>query len=404
MENKPDYFDCAINPYALGEAVAGESVKWNTSDNPQKKLSEILNVTEKELFAADSPFITPSMQIQKDGSVKYLDRAATKKRIQKFVAENTQKRIVSKPPIKGLRLQSVGKRIQEVMLADNNAKEDFESDTPWMPAKYVWADTGNFFEDVPEVTDPRQGSLGDCYFIAALASVAWSRPYAIVNAAKPSSSGDKDSPLHTVTFYKNGKSEEVEVSERIPLYLTTDNVVYAYSADAEEIWPAVIEKAYAKWKTGTGTDFPNYEKIAGGSPADACAELIGGKATYKWHTDVSEKQLIDFIKSNCESYYAVNPMVASTHSQVPKDCDYIKASLAACHAYSILGYEKYKNEYYVILRNPWGYHHGTLDTRDGKWNVYRKSVPERIWLNQNGIFSMKLATFKKYFRRTGVAK
>ncbi len=404
MSNEKEYFDYAMNPYAIGEKVAGKSIKWDTLDNPGKTLSEILNVKEEELFSDNSLFITPNIQIQKNGSIKHLNPKETRMRVQKYVAQNTKERIVSKPPIKGLRLSSVGKRIPEIMFVGNETQEDFQANVPWTPDNVIWADVGDYFEDVAEITDPKQGALADCYLIAALTSVAWSRPYVIVNATRPSSSDNEENPIHKITFYRNGKPEEVEVSERIPLDEETDAILFASSKDPGEIWPAVIEKAYAKWKTGSNTDYPNYEKIAGGSAADACAELIGGKASYKLHSSISENELIKFIKSNCVSYRAVNPMVASSHTIIPKDCDYKKASLAPWHAYSILGYEKYKDEYYVILRNPWGCHHGTLDTRDGDWNVYNNSFFAKIALNQNGIFSMKLSTFKKYFRRTGVAK
>lgn len=404
MEKEQDYFDYAINPYALGEKVAGKSIKWDTLEDPEKTLAEILNVSEEELFSNASPYITPSIEIQKNGSVKHLSRKESKARIQQYVTKNTQKRIVSKPPIKGLRLASVGKRIPEIMFVGSELSNDSQTDVPWTPENVIWADVGDYFEDVAEITDPKQGALGDCYFIAALSSVAWARPYVIVNSTRPSSSDNEENPIHKITFYKDRMPEEVEVTERIPLSEESDDILFASSNDLGEIWPAVMEKAYAKWKTGTTTDYPNFERIAGGSPADACAELIGGRATYKYHSSVSENELIKFIKSNCISYHTVNPMVASTQVVYPADWNHNKASLVPCHAYSILGYEKYKNEYYVILRNPWGCHHGTLDTRDGDWNVYNNSFFAKVTLNQNGIFSMKLSTFKKYFRRTGVAK
>lgn len=403
MANEQNDFSYAINPYALGEGVAGESIEWDTLNHPQKTLSEILNVRESELFANNSPFITPNIQIQNNGSVKVLDRGATRVRIQKFVTQNMQRRIVSKPPVKGLRLASVGKRIPEIMLAGSEGKEA-SANVPWKPDNYIWADVGDYFDDVVKVTDPIQGSLGDCYFIAALASVAWTKPHLIVNATRPSASDNEGSPFHSISFYNDKKQETVEVSERIPLYETTDRIIYASSVNQGEIWPAVMEKAYVKWKTGNNTDYPNYPLIAGGYSTGACAELIGGTATKKIHTSVSDNALMEFIKSNCDSYCTVNPMTAATYSAPPSNCDYPKAGIVNSHAYSLLGYEKYNNEYYIILRNPWGRHHGTLDTREGAWDAYNNSAFIKVQLNQNGIFSMKFSTYKKYFRYTGVAK
>lgn len=403
MAKEENYFSYAINPYALGEGIAGESIEWDTLDNPQKTLSEILNVRESELFADNSLFITPNVEIQKSGKVENLNKVDLIWRVQDFLTANMRKRIGAKPPVKGLRLSSVGKRIPEIMFASNETMTH-AANVPWKPEHYIWADVGDYFDDVVKVTDPKQGALGDCYFIAALASVAWTKPYVIVNATRPSASDNEGSPFHRIVFYENKKQEAVEVSERIPLYETTDSIIYASSANPGEIWPAVMEKAYVKWRTGNTTDYPNYPFIAGGLPVVACAELTGGTATSKQHTSTSDNVLIQFIKSNCDSYCTVNPMVAATYSASPAGCDYAKAGIVYSHAYSVLGYEKYKNEYYIILRNPWGYHHGTLDTREGVWEVYNNSSFVKVLLNQNGIFSMKLSTFRRYFRYTGVAK
>lgn len=59
MANEQNFFSYAINPYAVGEGVAGESIDWNSMNHPQKTLSEILNVRESDLFADNSPFILP---------------------------------------------------------------------------------------------------------------------------------------------------------------------------------------------------------------------------------------------------------------------------------------------------------------------------------------------------------
>ncbi len=403
MENEQNYFSYAINPYAVGEGVAGESIEWDSLDHPQRVLSEILNVREEELFKASSPYIIPNLQVQGNGSVKFLDKNATRDRILKFVAQDMQKRIVSKPPVKGLRLASVKKRIPEIMLVDSGSKETAVDD-PWKPAHYIWADVGDYFDDVVKVTDPKQGALGDCYFIAALASVAWTKPYLIVNATKPSASDNEGSPFHKVSFYRSRKQESVEVSERIPLYETTDSLIYASSANQGEIWPAVMEKAYVKWRTGNKTDYPHYPLIAGGYAAGACAELTGGVDSFKLHSGISTNTLMQFIKSNCDSYCTINPMVAGTYHKNPAGGNYQRAGIVASHAYSVLGYEKYRNDYYIILRNPWGSHHGTLDTRAGEWEAYNDSAFVKVPLNRNGIFSLKLDTYKKYFSYTGVAK
>jgi hypothetical protein len=48
-----------------------------------------------------------------------------------------------------------------------------------------WRDPGHFFTDATQPLDVIQGSAGDCYFVAALASVAWSHPFAVAQRTRP---------------------------------------------------------------------------------------------------------------------------------------------------------------------------------------------------------------------------
>jgi hypothetical protein len=278
------------------------------------------------------------------------------------------------------------------------------SGTPWNPADKEWFDKGDYFEDVAEVNDPIQGALGDCYFIAALSSVAWARPYAIVNMTRPSGWGQDETPIHQINFYKNGTGspQAVEVSEKVPVIKTSRAWAYARSLDSTEIWPAVMEKAYAKWRTANTTDFPNYPAISGGDPVMACAQLIRGNRTYKGNSGTSADDLWNFVRGHSLSRRTINPMVAWTYSSQPAGTNYGSARVVANHAYSILGWDYFDNQKYIVLRNPWGTHHATLDTRTGTWSAYQKSYWAPIPLNTNGVFSMKAATFKKYFAGTGV--
>ena len=53
--------------------------------------------------------------------------------------------------------------------------------SPSIFADALWEDKGSFFREGTEATDPLQRGLADCYFIAALTSVAWARPYIIAH-------------------------------------------------------------------------------------------------------------------------------------------------------------------------------------------------------------------------------
>jgi len=393
-----------INPYALGEMIAEKNINWNTIPEPQKMLSDILNVNEDEIFDIKNPILNPNIQVKADGSVEVLNEDIARTRLNRFLGDRTTEDTV-RTLTGGVRVMAeIEAKLPEMFFS--SAMNVSDASSPWTPADKEWFDKGDYFEDVAEVNDPIQGALGDCYFIAALSSVAWARPYVIVNMIRPSGWGDESHPIHRTDFYLNGtgSAQTVEVSEKVPVAKTSRSWVYARSLDSTEIWPAVMEKAYAKWRTNNTTDFPNYPAISGGDPVMACAQLIRGARTYKGNSATSSNAIWDFVRGNSLSRRTINPMVAWTYSSQPTGTNYGSARVVANHAYSVLGWDYYRNTKYVVLRNPWGTHHATLDTRAGKWYAHQISYWAGMPLNTNGVFSMKAETFKKYFAGIGVAK
>ncbi len=109
----------------------------------------------------------------------------------------------------------------------------------------------------PSVMDVDQGSLGDCYLIAAMGAVAASNPDIIRDMIDY----DASTGQYTVTFQelqRNGRFKPH--SEVVDNYLPTrrggrNRTAYALSdsafdADNQALWPAIIEKAYAQWQGG----------------------------------------------------------------------------------------------------------------------------------------------------------
>jgi WXG100 family type VII secretion target len=128
----------------------------------------------------------------------------------------------------------------------------------------------NRFIDGPSLTDIKQGHLGNCYLIAAIGAIADTHPEIIRNAIHPNPDG-----TYTVTFYdNNGNPVEIKVTPDFPKSKAGKN--FAQSTQDEELWVALTEKAYVKWKTG-GTEAKHYEQVAGGDAGDAMRALTGEK-------------------------------------------------------------------------------------------------------------------------------
>ena len=107
--------------------------------------------------------------------------------------------------------------------------------------------------------DVKQGAIGDCYFAAGLTSVVFAdNDNAIRDGMVREFHDEKGNLSHyVVRFYDAwGEPQDVEVDAQLvrrngkPLYMrSADSKTYS-----EEIWPGIVEKAYAKWHG-------NFEKI-----------------------------------------------------------------------------------------------------------------------------------------------
>lgn len=144
------------------------------------------------------------------------------------------------------------------------------------------------------VTDPHQGQIGDCYFVATMAAVAHTDPGLIRSRIKSNGDGTYDVTLKSWLL---GNDEVVTVSDHIYTNVINGRPTYAQGNPAggtNEIWPSVLERAYAKWRGGYDTAsnsegwrasieaamerFGPAETLNASSPADALRILTEAQA------------------------------------------------------------------------------------------------------------------------------
>ena len=97
------------------------------------------------------------------------------------------------------------------------------------------------FDGNIEPNDIQQGSLGTCYFLSALSSLA-ERPNdvrALFYNQEINSAG-----IYLVYFYLNGKRTAVIIDDHLPVD-KDDNLSFSYSKKPE-IWVSLLEKAWSK--------------------------------------------------------------------------------------------------------------------------------------------------------------
>ena len=219
--------------------------------------------------------------------------------------------------------------------------------------------------------DAMQGQVGDCYFIAALASVAKTHPELLATAVKTNRDG-----TYTVTFFEHKK----DAAKPTPVTVTVDGsfanrhgrLEYAAARETKELWPMIFEKAYASWKGG-------FDAIEAGMSATALEALTGAKPDFFPVTSESNKAEL---WKQLQQATAGNGCVVA----LSKPWDPAESGVVADHAYTLLGVEEKNGQKLVSLRNPWGEHEPGHDGKD------------------DGIFSLPLEKFMTSFATVEFAK
>jgi hypothetical protein len=380
-----------INPYALAEVIKGEAIDWEVEADPAALLESILQVPYDQLFdpANGSPLYLE--QVYEPGAA-HLTKREAEPTVETIVEQLELQAGDGTTDVDGWVKKAAQVAAEAIIRADNR-----------------WVDIGDFFKGGAELFDPVQGAVGDCYLIAALSAVAWSRPYSIEHRTRPTDSAEGFTNM--VEFNWDNNVSQIEVTDKLLMRGQTNIPKYARSSDAGEIWPGVYEKAYAKWKTNDSDDTPDIQKIAGGDPVRACSELTGLKRYY-YATSMSADDIWTKVRANSMTGSTFNPMVAWTWpsgDSAPNGVNYNNANLVANHAYSIHGWDYRDGKKYIVLRNPWGQKEATVGVAGGYWTAYDRAghYGPGFWRKVNlptndGLFAIEAATFKKYFRGFGL--
>ena len=112
--------------------------------------------------------------------------------------------------------------------------------------------------------DVLQGKINNCYFACGISLLAHYRPEAIQDAIQVLPNGQFE-----VTLYEGKyRPEPVTITVDSNLFVDEDGEpIYTHSSTGE-LWPMILEKAYAEYKGGS------YEAIGQGGKADAFERLL----------------------------------------------------------------------------------------------------------------------------------
>ncbi len=489
----------APNPYALASLVAGRRIDWDGASDATGVLEDVFDMPYTEIIgSAESPIFYGSSfhggratrtrpaappergaddTDDREDEAPDLSRAATLADILAALGDARPADV----PVRGATLTRDGVFAELGRTGDVTRRYAklfdlrvldvlFPLEPGYHPPGFSWQDTGRFYNETTEFLDPVQGQVADCYFIAAMSSVAWAQPFTIADRTRATAAGQDDF-THQVSFfgggggYGSGGWGTVEVSDRVLVASGGSTSYFAHSAEAGEIWPAVYEKAFAKWRFGTSDDFPQIPNLAWGDTVASCVSLTGGSGYYRAHSALTDAELLTLVKSHSSGGRTTTPMVCWSYGAGSAEATRAAndAGIVASHAYSVLGwmrryewmprlrleveiprlipewripgprpllgadpvagatleeiararfdlpidvFQRYELRPvdYIIVRNPWGSTPGTgASTAAGDYRARDVSWWRDVPLGVNGVFAMEVGAFRRYFAGTGGA-
>lgn len=204
---------------------------------------------------------------------------------------------------------------------------------------------------VVDYDDIAQGGLNDCYVVGGIGAVAAQNPDLIRNAVRDNGDG-----TYTVTFYEkdNGFLGIGAHYDKVEITVSGDFSDKAVQGSGDftngkgekaEIWPKIVEKAYAQYKGG-------YDAIDhGGNSAEIMSLLTGRDATQ--HNDLGDYSYED-MKRDFDNGRAIVLGTPDNFNGVDKKTAN-KNGLVDWHVYTVVGVgQDASGNRYVEVYNPHG--------------------------------------------------
>jgi hypothetical protein len=230
--------------------------------------------------------------------------------------------------------------------------------------------SGSLFKNDIQYQDIRQGNVGNCYLLAALAATALRSPETIREMFTDNGDG-----TFTVRFYNNGVADYVTVDRYIPTQLLgafpfADTASF-YNDSQNELWVLLAEKAYAQlnelgWTGQDGTN--SYQGISAGTDRSTLQQITG-RAVSPPFTTYSTDAMLKAL--NAGQLVCLDSKVSGT-----------VANIVPNHVYTVVGYDEINKK--TTLFNPFGIGNHLIDgsNRPGIIQLTDQEISENFyWMN-----------------------
>ncbi|XP_005320435.2 calpain-9 [Ictidomys tridecemlineatus] len=294
-----------------------------------------------------------------------------------------------------------GSLFEDVDFPANNTSL-FYSERPQVP--FEWKRPGEIVEK-PEFilggatrTDICQGELGDCWLLAAIASLTLNEKALARVVPQDQNFGPGYAGIFHFQFWQHSEWLDVVIDDRLPTF--RGRLVFLHSADHREFWSALLEKAYAKLNG-------SYEALKGGSTLEAMEDFTGGVA----ETFLTREAPQDFYAILGKALKRGSLLGCSmdirnaAESEAPTPFGLIKG-----HAYTITGLDQvdFRGQKIELIRvrNPWGQveWNGPWSDSSPEWQSVGLADQKRLChaALDDGEFWMAFQDFRAHFDKVEV--
>eukprot|EP00929_Paragymnodinium_shiwhaense_P030493 TRINITY_DN17277_c0_g1_i1.p1 TRINITY_DN17277_c0_g1~~TRINITY_DN17277_c0_g1_i1.p1 ORF type:complete len:1019 (-),score=229.01 TRINITY_DN17277_c0_g1_i1:269-3235(-) len=256
------------------------------------------------------------------------------------------------------------------------------------------------FRGKPSTGDVRQGIIGDCWLMSPLAALSEYRGGKFVKDCLPGQTTACREGVYLVRLCLAGRWREVLIDDFLPCVGGYDgyntHAAYARTVD-QQLWPAVIEKGYAK---ASGS----YEALSGGDISEAITVFTGWPAETvlirpkKPDFDV-EVMWSEFLAAKKAGY-----LLACTTNVDNNEMQ--RVGLEHQHAYSVMDIHQWKDTKgkkvrLLKMRNPQG--DGADRTWNGAWSKgseqWSQQLKKKVGYDDSdaGVFFIALEDFQRFY-------
>ena len=308
----------------------------------------------------------------------------------------------SKPEIQEYQMQEIPKFLREKkkVLLSQYALSQKEG-------RYSWAKLGEILDanklSVLKNTqklsqDVVQGELGDCYFLSVLAAFG-EEPNIINKLVDPKEKGNNGS--FTANVIIHGEPVKIIVDDSFPVANESKLAFAGINEASGNIWPIVLEKAWAKCNR-------SYEDIIPGNSADAFEFLSPAPYNTYYHNAETRPTLFETITQANKKGYIVLADITETAST---NLDTLsKLGLITNHAYTVISSAVLKKSNgaeikLLKMKNMWGTNEWVGDWSDNssKWTQeFKKEVG--LEQKQDGIFWISYEDYLQFYTTTHICK